>query len=166
MVAMNPASRKPGNDVIYTPSWVVDDMINFFKPTGLVLDPCRGQGQFSDKISDCLWCEISEGRNFYDFDHKVGTVIGNPPYSDIRKFVLHAMSISDRVIFLIPVWKAFNAIGLMRAVDAWGGVSHIRTYGGGGKLGFPMGNAVGAVEWTKGTQSGTKYSFYLSSKEQ
>ena len=159
-MGQNPSTRAQGNNRIYTPEWAVDDMITFFKVSGKVLDPCRGLGAFSDKIHNCLWCEIDEGLDFYDWKESVDCTIGNPPYSEIRKFTLHAMSFSDRIIFLIPVWKAFNALGLMQASKLYGDVKRIRVYGGGGKLGFPMGNAVGAVEWCKGWRSGTSYSFY------
>lgn len=160
MNKFNPAKRKPGNDCIATPGWVADDMIDFFRPKGRVLDPCMGDGVFFDRIEGCEWCEILRDRDFFDETPYFDCVIGNPPYSAIRKFALHGMSISDRVILLIPVWKAFNALGLMKAAEIYGGISHIRTYGGGGRLGFPMGNAIGAVEWSKGHKRGTTYSFY------
>lgn len=37
-------------DVVYTPSWVVSDMLAHFRPTGRVLDPCRGLGAFTDRL--------------------------------------------------------------------------------------------------------------------
>ena len=160
MTNMNPVTRKRGNDIVYTPEWVVDDMLDHFNITGSILDPCKGGGAFSNKITDCLWCEIEEGRDFFDWTKPVDWVISNPPYSLIRRFTLHAFTVSDNVVFLIPIWKAFNAIGLMKATEEYGGISHIRTYGGGGKLGFGMGNAIGAVYWQKEHRQGCTFSFY------
>jgi adenine-specific DNA-methyltransferase len=31
-------------DVVYTPDWVARDMVDFFKPTGRILEPACGDG--------------------------------------------------------------------------------------------------------------------------
>lgn len=61
------------------------------------------------------------------------------------------MKLADNIVFLIPVWKAFNAYGLQLASREYGNIKEIRWYGTGGKLGFPMGNGIGAVYWKKVT---------------
>lgn len=33
----------PG-DVVYTPDWCARDMVEWFKPSGRVLEPCKGDG--------------------------------------------------------------------------------------------------------------------------
>jgi hypothetical protein len=55
------------SDVVYTPDWCASDMIDWFKPSGRVLDPCKGAGAFFDKMPDgAEWCEIREGRDFFE----------------------------------------------------------------------------------------------------
>ena len=160
MTKMNPVTREKGNDEIYTPEWAANDMILHFKPFGKILEPCKGNGAFANLIPDCEWCEIKEGKDFFDYSGNVDWIISNPPYSLIRKFVLHSFKVSDNIVYLIPVWKAYNAIGLQQTLREWGGIKEIRWYGGGGKLGFPMGNGIGAVYWKKGYSGPTYTTFY------
>ena len=30
-------------DVVFTPDWVAKDIVDYFKPTGIILDPCKGK---------------------------------------------------------------------------------------------------------------------------
>lgn len=151
---------KNKNDCIQTPEWVASDLIRYFQPSGRILEPCRGDGAIYKHMPDnSLWCEILEGRDFFDFNERVDWIITNPPYSKIRKFFKHSMTICDDIVFLIPVWRAFTAEGFFRDLEAWqGGIREVRRYGTGGKLNFPMGNAIGAVyiskrfEYTKWTK--------------
>ena len=88
------------NDVVYTPREIARQMIAFY--TGnlvrefgpevggisqikhdVVLDPCRGDGSFYDQYPDyCTkdWCEITDGRDFFDWDKRVDWIITNPPF--------------------------------------------------------------------------------------
>ena len=160
MSKMNPAKRAPGNNEIYTPYWAAEDIVKHYSPTGKILEPCKGGGVFTDLMPGCDWCEINEGKDFFDYTDKVDWIISNPPYSLIRKFVLHSFKISDNIVYLIPVWKAFNAIGLQHELRSYGGIKEIRWYGGGGKLGFPMGNGIGAVYWKRNYTGPCYTSFY------
>ena len=48
-----------------------------------VLEPFRGEGAFYDNLPDCVekdWCEITQGRDFKDYDKKYDWVITNPPF--------------------------------------------------------------------------------------
>jgi hypothetical protein len=160
MNKMNPALRAPGNNEIYTPKWAAEDIVNHYKPRGKILEPCKGGGVFTDLMPGCDWCEINEGKDFFDYNENVDWIISNPPYSLIRKFVLHSFKIADNIVYLIPVWKAFNAIGLQNELKNYGGIKEIRWYGGGGKLGFPMGNGIGTVYWKKGYTGPCYTTFY------
>ncbi len=33
-------------DIVYTPEDVAKDIVSFYKPSGKVLDPCKGEGVF------------------------------------------------------------------------------------------------------------------------
>jgi hypothetical protein len=160
MTIMNPSHRAAGNNEIYTPEWAAIDMIAHFNPSGKILEPCRGGGVFTDLLPAADWCEIREGKDFFNYHNKVDWIISNPPYSLIRKFILHSFKLADNIVYLIPVWKAYNAIGLQEELRKWGGIKEIRWYGGGGKLGFPMGNGIGAVYWKKEYTGPCYTSFY------
>lgn len=92
-----------GSDRIYTPRDLSQKIISYFKPSGLILEPCRGGGAFSDYM-DCDWCEIDEGKDFFDYKKSPDWIITNPPFSLVRKFLLHSYEIGTKnIVFLIPV---------------------------------------------------------------
>lgn len=144
------SGAKLRGDVYHTPDWVVADMVKHFRPTGRVLDPCRGDGAFANAIPGCEWCEINEGRDFFDWTEPVDWVISNPPYSKTRGWFRHSYTIADNLLYLIPLRQLFGAYWMMREADDFGGIRAIRVYGTGTRLGFPMGNAVGAVHIQRG----------------
>lgn len=136
---------KGKSDVVLTPEWAVKDMLDFFQPNGTVLDPCRGEGAFHDLLPEgSPWCEITEGRDFFDWDERVDWVIGNPPYSLTRPWFKHSYKVAENLCYLVPCRNIFSGYGFLREIYGYGGFRHIRVYGTGGRLGFPMGNAVAA----------------------
>lgn len=138
-------------DKVYTPDFVAKDLVNFFKPKGICLEPCFGLGniyKFLPKGSK--FCEIEMGSNFYDFASRVDWIITNPPYSHFSKFIKHGLKISDNSVWLLPIWKIFSGYGLVKEIKNYGGIKHIRHYGTGTKLGWaPLANAIGAVHIQK-----------------
>lgn len=148
-------------DVVYTPDWCAHDMINHFAPSGTVLDPCSGEGAFLDKLpKGSLWCEISRGVDFFKWTRHVDWVIGNPPYSLTRKWFEHSYLIADHLLYLVPLRNVFSGYGFIRDIYQFGGFREIRTYGTGGRLGFPMGNAVGAMHIERGYRGPARFTFY------
>lgn len=147
--------------MVYTPDWCVVDMIEHFQPAGRLLDPCRGAGAFTDRLpEDTPWCEIADGRDFFDWHTPVDWVIGNPPYSLTRKWFQHSYTIADHLLYLVPLRNVFSGYGFIREIHDFGGIVEIRAYGTGGRLGFPMGNAVGAFHVARGHSGATRISFY------
>jgi hypothetical protein len=161
-------------DRVMTPAWAAEDMVRHFKPTGLVLDPCRGEGAFTDALADygllpwlrVEWCEADEGRDFYDWTDPVDWVIGNPPYSMTRQWFRHSYGIAENLLYLVPLRNVFSGFGFVREIYDFGGIIEIRVYGTGGKLGFPMGNAVGAFHIQREFQGLTRFSFFRDDHEQ
>ncbi len=150
--------KRKGNDNIITPDWVAKDMIDYFKPSGKILDPCKGTGVFSNMLN-CEWCEINEGIDFFSYTNKVNWIVSNPPFSILRKFILHSFDVADNIVYLVPVWKIFLSYELIKRANEYGGIEEIRWYGGGAKLQFPMGNPIGAVKWKKGFKGFIKQSY-------
>lgn len=155
------STKPPDSDVVYTPTWVAKDMIEHFEPTGTVLDPCRGLGAFHDLLpSGSPWCEITEGRDFFDWVEPVDWVVGNPPYSKSSAWFRHSFALAEHVCYVLPLRHQFSAYGRLRDLMEYGGVREIRLYGGGSRCGFPMGNAVGAVHIERGYRGPTYWTDY------
>ena len=92
------------NDVVMTPEYVAKALIDHFKPEGKILEPCKGSGNFLKYLpSNSLWCEISEGKDFMEFDEKVDWIITNPPWSKIRPFIQKSLEVSDNFVFLTTI---------------------------------------------------------------
>lgn len=148
-------------DVVYTPDWCAKDMIEHFAPMGTVLDPCRGRGAFHDLLpSGSPWCEITEGRDFFDWKAPVDWVIGNPPYSMTRRWFRHSYSVAADIVYLVPLRNVFSGHGFIEEIHLFGGIREIRCYGTGGRLGFPMGNAVGAFHLSRHYAGPTTFSSF------
>jgi hypothetical protein len=136
-------------DVVYTPEWVAADMVSYFQPVGRILEPCKGDGVFLRYMPSADYCEISEGKDFFKWVEPVDWVMGNPPYSAFGKWILHAMAIAENVVYLVPCAKPFYSEKLFREMQFWGKIKHMRVYGSGSKLGFPIGFCIGAIHFQK-----------------
>src|SRR5210317_1969574 len=105
MVGFVPNKNTPDKDIVMTPPCLAIDIIQHFSPTGRILDPCRGEGAFYDNYPTANkdWCELSEGKDFFEYKEKVDWIITNPPWSKIRDFVEHGMTLSDNMVYLITI---------------------------------------------------------------
>lgn len=98
-------SKGHANDKIYTPlplALRAIEMANI-QSDETVLDPCRGGGVFYNNLPACRadYCEIEEGKDFYEWKEEVDVVIGNPPYSQWKKWLRHTLSICrKRFVYL------------------------------------------------------------------
>jgi hypothetical protein len=110
------------SDVVYTPVNVSAGILKFLKPSGKLLDPCKGDGSFYNQMpAGSEYCELQEGLDFFDYNKKVDWVIGNPPYSIFDKFLEKSFEISDNVSFLVPTNKVFQRQVIMERISNWGG---------------------------------------------
>ena len=92
------------NDVVMTPEYITKQLVEHFRPEGIILEPCKGEGAFMKYLpEDTKWCEITEGKDFFQFNEKVDWIITNPPYSKMRKFIQHSMEVSDNIVFLTTI---------------------------------------------------------------
>jgi len=124
-------------DVVYTPDWVAKDMVEYFKPTGKILEPCSGDGSFLNYLPSAEWCEIEKGRDFFKWDKKVDWIIGNPPYKQFDNFLQHSFSLAENIVFLIPGDKPFNSMARLRMVNSFGGIAAARFYCDGPQMDMP-----------------------------
>lgn len=109
-----------GNDIVMTPPALAQAIVRALGPTGRVLDAARGEGAFYNTGAFTDWTEISEGRDFFEWKERTDWVITNPPFSIFRKFLKHAMSVSDNVALLCHVPGLLGQRARNRDVEAAG----------------------------------------------
>jgi hypothetical protein len=146
-------------DVVYTPDWVARDMVEFFKPSRRILEPALGDGAIFKYIPDAYWCEIEKGRDFYALQERFDWIVSNPPYTQYSQWLYKSFDIAENIVYLVPCNKAFNGYEMMMATHKWGGIKHMRVYGTGAQLGFPIGFAMGAIYYKKGYHGGMEISY-------
>jgi hypothetical protein len=93
--------REKPRDKFYTPEELAKKLIDFIplEKGDFVLDPALGGGSFYDHFPADIqkeYCEIDEGRDFYDYYTKVDWVITNPPYSHLDKWLEHTYRIAKK----------------------------------------------------------------------
>ena len=138
------------SDIVYTPRNISSAIVKFLKPSGLCLDPCRGDGAFYDYLpTDKEYCEVSEGKDFFAYKRKIDWIIGNPPYSIFKEFLEHSFKLSDNVSFLVPTNKIFQRQIIMDMINEYGGIKSMIVYGSGTLIGFPFGFSVGNFHFQK-----------------
>lgn len=153
-MAINP------NDIVYTPDDVARDIVEHFKPSGVCLDPCAGDGVFLRYLpANSEWCEIRKGRDFFQYNKRVDWIVSNPPFSDFFNFLSHSFEVADNVVYIFPFHKIFQAYRTVELVFSYGGVPEIYILGRGRVIGWELGFAVGAVHFKRNYEGGTFYSF-------
>jgi len=149
------------SDIVYTPDWCACDLIEYFKPSGKMLEPCKGEGAILKYMPTADWCEIREGRDFFAYGKQVDWIITNPPYSMLKEFYEHGISISKNCVFLVPFHTFVRRGTLLNSAWLKGWIKHVRFYGGGQALNFPMGNPIAALHFERGYVGATSWSWYV-----
>ena len=104
-------NREEPNDIFYTPSELVRDLLQQvpLDHGDMVLDPFMGEGAFFDAFFPFVrkdWCEIDKGRDFYEYFEPVDWVISNPPFSQLTKTLQHTMTLARRGFgYLMPTYS-------------------------------------------------------------
>jgi hypothetical protein len=93
-----------------TPPSLARTIVDYYRPSGTVLDPARGAGAFYDALLELEpspesvdWCEVREGRDFLDPYARLGPcdwIVTNPPWSQIRPFLARSMQLANDIVFL------------------------------------------------------------------
>ena len=147
-------------DIVYTPDNIAQDIVSYFNPSGKCLDPCKGNGAFYKYLpTGSDWCEISLGRDFFDYNDTVDWIVGNPPYSIFRDILSHSFKLSENVVYIVPTNKIFQSFNIMDKIENYGGIKAILVYGDGRRIGFPFGFSVGAFHFQRNYKFDTKIVF-------
>lgn len=114
-----------GNDCINTPIYLCRAIVKHFRPTGKILEPCKGSGNFLKIMPKADWCEITKGKDFLTISGHWDWIITNPPYSKYRAFLNKAMEIADNIVFLQLVNATFYRARLRDMWKAGFGIKEI-----------------------------------------
>ena len=145
------------NDVVFTPDNIAEKICSMFSIKGKVLEPCKGEGAFMKYLpSNTLWCEITEGRNYYDFNEKVDWIVTNPPYSDFNRFLEHSFELADNIVLLTPVAKLMKSMGTLKQIFNYGGIVACYFIGA-SRCGFPFGFPCGVWYLKRGYKGTTLF---------
>ena len=151
MISGNP------NDKVYTPEFIVDEVLGIFLPMvgskEYVLEPFKGGGAFFDKLPQerVDWCEIDQGRDFFEYKYKVDWIITNPPYSIFKEVLPKCLEVANNTVLVIPVNKLLSSMPRLMDIKRAGcNIKQVHYLGSGGQLGFPFGFPVAAVHIRKG----------------
>lgn len=98
-----PNKNYQSNDVIMTPVNLAKKLVEHFKPSGKGLEPCCGTGNILQFLVDADWCEITKNKNFFDYNEKVDYIFTNPPWSQIRSFLEHSMTLANDIYLLFTI---------------------------------------------------------------
>jgi len=124
---MRPIAQRNGNDVVQTPVYLAELIAAHFCPTGRILEPCCGEGNFLKVLPGADWCEITKGRDFFaltEHDHW-DWIITNPPYSQYRIFLQKAMAVADNIVFLQLINATFYRARLRDVFAAGFGIAEL-----------------------------------------
>lgn len=149
--------NKPNDDIL-TPVEISKKIIDMFDIQGTILDPFKGKGSFYNQFPDnCIkeWCEIKEGRDFFEFNRKVDWIISNPPYSILDEVLEHSFEVADNIVYLVPLSKIVSSMGRIRKVANYGGVPFIYILSA-SKCKFPFGFPACAIYIKRNYKETTK----------
>lgn len=149
--------EKRSRDVVFTSPDVAEAIVKRYAPSGLVLDPCRGDGAFYRHMPNgSEWCEIDDGRDFFSYRRQVDWIVGNPPYSILNRWLDHSFCLANDIVYLLPVAKVFGSLARLRAIRRYGGIVEVWAPWTGRDIGFEFGWAVGAVHFRRGYSGATR----------
>ena len=142
--------QKNYSDVHFTNSILAKNIIDHFSPSGKCLEPFKGEGSFYKHLpSGSDWCEITEGRDFFEYKEQVNWIITNPPFSIMTKVFEHYFILSNNCIFLVPISKYWSSASRLAASKKYGGLKEIYHTGTGRKIGFDIGFPFAALHFVK-----------------
>ncbi len=109
-----PLAPKGGNDKVYTPPKLAQQIVDHFRPYASCCEPCYGKGAFyqamrqtaQSRVTSVRMFELDQGTDFLQTGRAEGSyewIITNPPWSQLRAFLVKSMEVSHNVVFLCLV---------------------------------------------------------------
>lgn len=138
------------SDVHFTNVQLAHDIVQHFRPRGICMEPFRGEDAFYRWLPEgSPWCEITNGRDFFDANDKVDWIITNPPFSNLTEIFKHAFYLSENCVFLIPISKYWSSNPRLKLVANYGGLKEIYHVGTGRDIGFDIGFPFAAMHFIR-----------------
>ena len=101
--------RPNSNSKINTSIELAERLVKHFRPNGVILEPCCGEGNFLQVLpKNTLWCELDKGKDFFDFNDKVDWIITNPPWDNVTNFLEHSLEVSNNICFIIVLQQLWT----------------------------------------------------------
>lgn len=106
---------KPNNiEMHYTKKEMVKSLLSILdiKDEDSVLDSGSGLNKVWFKnlnVKEKYECELEDGIDFYKWEKRVDWVVGNPPFSHAKDFLLKAIEISNKGIAFLVNNNCFNS---------------------------------------------------------
>jgi hypothetical protein len=142
--------HKNYSDEHYTADHVAEAVVKHFSLRGKCLEPFVGTGAFFRHMPDGTdWCEIREGRDFFDWEVPVDWIVTNPPFSNMTKVFEHAFALADNCVFVIPISKYWSSAPRIEAATRYGGLVEIAHLGRGRSIGFDIGFPFAAMHFKR-----------------
>lgn len=139
------------SDVHFTDRVVARQVIDYFQPQGRVLEPFKGDGAFYEALPPgTQWCELSEGRDFFDWQEPVDWIVTNPPFSNLTEVMAHAFRLAENTVFLVPLSKVYSSSPRLDLVRRYAGMRTQLMFGPGRKIGFNIGFPFAAIHFQRG----------------
>lgn len=101
MPKLCPKTNQPAADVVYTPDDLALKIVKHFKPSGKIIEPCKGGGAFTRAMPTADWCELALGKDYLTHVKSYDWLVTNPPWSKIREFLQHAIACKTQHIVLL-----------------------------------------------------------------
>lgn len=98
-----PNRNYKSNDDIMTPEYLAKAIVDYFKPKGKILEPCKGTGNFLRYLQNADYCELKEKKDFLLVKKHYDWIVTNPPWSKMRIFLKKAMEVADNIVFLVTI---------------------------------------------------------------
>ena len=97
--------RSTTNDIFITPLDLAKkhiDLINY-NDNDIWLDPCKNTGNYYNQFPTDKkdWCEILDGKDFFEYNKPVDIIIQNPPYSILDKWIKKNIELNPRIISML-----------------------------------------------------------------
>jgi hypothetical protein len=159
---LQPDRSYDSNDVVQTPVWLAEKLVAHFKPYGKILEPCCGEGNILRFLPESAeWCEISKGRDFFEYrEGHVDWIITNPPWSLFRRFLGRSLILADQIVFLVTVNHLWTRARIAMIFNSGFGIKEIRLVQMPTEF-PPSGFQLGAIHLSRGWSGDTKIATLL-----
>jgi len=141
-----------------TPLPLARALVAALQPSGVILEPCAGTGNFVralEPYGDVHWCEITEGRDFFDRTEPVDEIVTNPPWSIFTQVLAHALRLAQRRVAFVCTVNALWTRSRLRLLREHGfGLERIILCDPPPEWGPPLGFQLGLIVLTRGHTAG------------